>query len=292
MRIAYLILCHKNFDQLEMLIRALDCQEDDFYIHVEKKVTEYPIMKGDNIFYLEDNSRISIKWASYEMIRATIRLIERCLQSDKLYDYIVLLSGQDYPIKSKEEIHEYFAENNHWNFIEIKNDNGYYHKIYEKRNSIIYPAWMLRRNYWARAIKRIYIYITGGNTYTFPILRRRNTTNLRLYYGSQWWALHRECLQWILTYIKTHPDIEKFFAHSMVPDECFFQTIFMASPYSGKRKDKIVYMKWDGNHPRVIDKATASFLVSQHNRFLFARKFDINTNKDALDLVSTIHDKS
>ena len=38
MKIACLILAHKNPVQLNELIEVLDCNEIDFYIHLDKKV--------------------------------------------------------------------------------------------------------------------------------------------------------------------------------------------------------------------------------------------------------------
>jgi glycerol-3-phosphate responsive antiterminator len=37
MKIAYLVLAHGNFEQLERLIKALDDEGAAFFIHVDKK---------------------------------------------------------------------------------------------------------------------------------------------------------------------------------------------------------------------------------------------------------------
>lgn len=39
---AYLIICHNNFDQVAKLLKLLDYDKNDIYIHVDKKCRNYP----------------------------------------------------------------------------------------------------------------------------------------------------------------------------------------------------------------------------------------------------------
>ncbi len=58
MKIAFLILCHKNPVQINYLIDTLDDKDVDFYLHIDKKsniINE--IKKKDNIYFL-DKSKI------------------------------------------------------------------------------------------------------------------------------------------------------------------------------------------------------------------------------------------
>ena len=54
------------------------------------------------------------------MIDATVNLMESVFTSKIKYDYIWLISGQDFPLKSSQEIINFFLEKNKGkNFIEI-----------------------------------------------------------------------------------------------------------------------------------------------------------------------------
>lgn len=72
MRIAYLMLCHK----IELLIDSLNDNNVDFYIHVDKKIEKNLNIYKSNIFYLNNEKRRNIVWGSFEMVQATINLIE------------------------------------------------------------------------------------------------------------------------------------------------------------------------------------------------------------------------
>lgn len=90
---------------------------------------------------------------------------------------------------------------------------------------------------------------------------------------------------WIKKYVDNHPEIVKFFENSLVPDECFFQTIFMASPYRSTRREKLTYLEWEkcGNHPRILTAEDVSMLLAKPE--LFARKFDTETDSETIKLL-------
>lgn len=117
------------------------------------------------------------------------------------------MSGQDFPLMNSIEIQKFFNANSLWNFIEVFDDKNPYLSRLDKRNSLFYPQWML---------KKIYIYITGGYSYTIKKIRKNKPFEFSLFYGSQWWALHENCLQWMMGYIKNHPEYAEFFKTSLI----------------------------------------------------------------------------
>ncbi len=271
-----------------MLIKALDDGYSDFYIHVDKKIECFPKIDSSNIYYLDVSERIDVQWASYQMIEATIALIKKCINSNLIYDYVILLSGQDYPIMSSEKIQRFLSDNVPNNYIEVLEDDNPILKRYEKRNSIIYPKWIINRSFFIKCVKKIYIYISGGYNKTFVLFKRKKTIPMRFYYGSQWWALRRECLQWMISYLGEHPEFCDFFKLSITPDECFFQTLFMASPFAEQRANRIIYFEWDKNqnNPKLIDKNKANDLIHNNNIYLFARKFDLTVDDKAIEIIN------
>src|SRR6478735_10646508 len=110
MKIAHLILAHSQPDQLSRLINRLSSKDADCFIHIDakanlenfKKITQIP-----NAFVL--NKRVNITWGSYSIVQATLDGLSSIIASNKNYDYINLLSGQDYPLKSILEIGQYLS---------------------------------------------------------------------------------------------------------------------------------------------------------------------------------------
>lgn len=289
MRLAFIILCHKGFEQLEILIESLNSDDVDFYVHMDKKVKEFPKLIQTNVYYLADEDRIDVQWASYGMVRATIKLIDKCVEAKKTYDYVVLLSGQDLPIKSCDKMRSFFEHGKRasYNYIDVIDLDNPYHERFCKRTNIYYPKWMTKRNVLARSAKVLYVFFTGGEHRTFSLFQRRDIAKVRPFFGSQWWALQWECVCWMIKYIKNNSWIETFFSNTLVPDESFFQTIFMKSPYAETRRGRIVFLEWEGKHPRIITKDTAKNLVEKENGFLFARKFDVSVDREAIEIITT-----
>lgn len=63
--------------------------------------------------------------------------------------------------------------------------------------------------------------------------------------------------------------------HCSTPDESFFQTLVMNSPYKDKRVDYLHYVDWseDKSSPKILTMKDIEKL--KHSGKLMARKFDI-----------------
>ena len=285
MRIAYLILCHKNADQVSTLINQLDNEQVDFYVHIDKKNTSFALLERHNLFVLPLDKRVDVTWATNSMVYAMLNLVHSALNSNIKYDYYCLLSGQDFPIKSNYEIQEYLQANSGCNFIEILPKDHQLYRRYCKRNALYYPMWMYGRSAICKFFKRMYIYLTGGFNRTYSLFQRKAPNGISFSFGSQWWCLTQECLQWIVDYLDNTPDVLSFYDNSLTPDECVFQTVFMMSPFSKTAKDKLTFLEWDvnGNNPRILTKADYQLLINSDK--LFARKFDCAQDCEIINLL-------
>ena len=109
-RIAYLILAHKNPEAINKMISALDYPGVDFYLHIDKKSNIISDIKtNSNIFFT--SNRIDTKWGHISLVESMLELMRSVKESKRGYDYVWLISGQDYPIKSNEYIQDFFANN-------------------------------------------------------------------------------------------------------------------------------------------------------------------------------------
>ncbi len=290
MRIAYLILCHKNPRQVEHIIESLSMSDSDFYVHVDRKANAFELSCRENIFFVPDEKRIDVRWASPSMIDATLALIECMLSSSRQYDYVCLLSGYNFPIKSKEYINAYLKKHNGCNFIQVINHRREMYQRLSKRNSIYYPRFLFSRKAFAKIIKRLYIYLTGGFNRTFKCFKRRNTVGMEFEFGSQWWCLTFDCVKWMKEYVDTHKEYRAYFENCLTPDECFFQTLFMNSPFKDTKQGKLTYLEWDinGNNPKVFGKKDYDLLISR--RELFARKFDMDVDSEIITMLAEYRD--
>jgi len=111
MRVAHLILAHSNPDQLQRLIGRLSHPDADFYIHIDLKspIDEFlHLAKNEHVFFIK--KREKVLWGAYSVVQATINGFEYILQSGIEYNYINLLSGQDYPLRGVGSIHRFLKD--------------------------------------------------------------------------------------------------------------------------------------------------------------------------------------
>ena len=103
MKIAYLVLTHGMPDHLGRMVAALRDDDVRFFVHVDRKVPIEPFLphRAADVDFLDE--RVPVYWGEWQMVDATLRLMERALElADP--DYLVLLSGTCYPIRSNRHI--------------------------------------------------------------------------------------------------------------------------------------------------------------------------------------------
>lgn len=285
MKVAYLILCHKEPAQVNMLLQELISDGSDCYVHIDKKsrMLKEQLISSEHILFVPDERRVEIRWAANSMVRASIELINTMVLGERVYDYVCLLSGQDFPIKNCQYRNQFLEENKGYNFIEVLSHNDYKYKRYNKRSLLYFPTCLYKGSLWSKAFRKLYILLTGGYTKTIGICKRENTSGLRFEYGSQWWCLTYECVIWMMEFIRNKVNIN-YFDHALTPDECFFQSVFMMSPFCDMRMDRIMFFEWakNDNNPRILRSNDYKGLVDIQGK-LFARKFDITVDKNIIN---------
>ena len=288
MKIAYLILAHENPRLLERTIRALSCRWCAFFVHIDRKSDLDDFRLADVEAVYLSNERIEVYWAEYSMVEAILLLLLQALECPTRYDYFVLLSGSDYPIKPNEYIQRYIATRAGTQFVSMARiPNGAaglpLSKItalsFSRRRHLLYSA--------ARALTRLGL---NNRDYTKAL------DGLEPYGGSTWWALSRDAARYVVTFAQSNPRVCRFFAHSETPDETFFHTILGNSPYAKPLHRSLTYDDWShgGLHPAPVTerhiaafrsegKATLSDAFGP-GEMLFARKF----SDHRLDLVESV----
>src|SRR5215217_6713309 len=106
--IVYLIVAHKHPEQLVRLVRRLSTEKTSFFVHVDRKTkseTYNQMVRGlgnmPNVHFLK---RQRVYWGHISLVTAYIQGLREILNRNTSFDYVVLLSGQDYPIKSNSYI--------------------------------------------------------------------------------------------------------------------------------------------------------------------------------------------
>lgn len=281
---AYIILAHKFPEQLYRLIKKLDDNESTFYVHIDKKksIDDFKNLEdfGNKIEFIK---REYSRWAEIGIVKAVLNGFKAIKDSNKKIERIILLSGQDYPIKSNQFINEFLKNSDHTIFMEHWACPNY--KVWKNRGGLFrFDKYFFGekpfRKFLARAINFIGI--------IFPVFKRKLPYNLKPYGGWQWWIIDMNAMDYILNFLKEHPRYLKYHKYSFVSDEIFFQTILMNSKdeklLASIKNDDLRYIKWIyKSHPENLRKINLNDIIASND--LFARKFNVEVDAEILDLI-------
>ncbi len=292
MQLVYIISAYKLPDMLIRLVNRLQADDVTFLIHIDKKTSpeisgrmETGLNHFDNVFFLE---RHVCYWGDFGHVRATLKGIKEIVERAIPCDYAILLTGQDYPLKTNRAIKDFFRQYSGQSFIS-------YGPLPDNNWDVM---WRIERWYYTflgitigfppnfrRGPLRKSDLVKKVNDFFFPT-RRKFLPDLKPYAGWGYWNLTGEAIRYIDDYINHHPDFVRFFKCSFIPDELFFQTILLNSPL----KDKIIsnslrHIDWSGKgkHPAIFKQADFDALSASSN--LFARKFDTTVDSCIPDMI-------
>lgn len=242
MKLAFLITAYLDPEQLARLIKALSGEKKenirDFYIHIDAKVDALPFIRKvsevngtAHIWFLDDMHRVAVYWGGYSQVRAQLNLIDAVLNSGVNYDRIVNMTGTDYPLWSNSRISRYFEDHKDVQYI-----MGYNFERAENpiRRYKVERYWFFdwRRYRGFRQVESILRH--AANLFFRNKKKRMEYTGYHFYYGSEYWALTRDCLEYVYqTYIKDR-ELQALLKTAFVPSEIYVQTILYNSSYIPK----------------------------------------------------------
>src|SRR5678816_4847503 len=119
MKIAYLFFAYKNPKLIERAIERLACEGSSFFIHIDGKIdiNRFAQLRGDNVYFTQE--RITVHWAEFTGVEAILLLMREAFSAPGGFDYFVLMSGSEYPLRSGEYIRKFFEENRGREFIKM-----------------------------------------------------------------------------------------------------------------------------------------------------------------------------
>jgi hypothetical protein len=257
MKIAYLILAHNNFIHLQRLIDALNEGDCRFYIHIDKKFP-LPGIQGNNIIFLED--RVKVYWSTFSEVTATLKLMRRAMHDDN--DYFVLLSGSDYPVRSNGEIIKRLSAGKEFVEIHLAANEPL------RTTRFIYYYF----NNVDRRTKNFKTFVTRAIERTMRALHIRKRVPFQLFWGSQWFALSKGCVQYVLQQAESKK--YKTFRSSRFACESFFQTIIGNAPFLNNSAPTLTFAHWEKGAVSPSPMRIEYLGEIKTGSYLFARKFN------------------
>ena len=270
MKIAFLITAYSNYSHLLKLIDALAEGENTFYVHIDKK-SKLPedLIARDRVKLLH---RINVWWGGWSHQAAILELMKE--SSKGTFDYYVLLSGTDYPIRPNKFLYDKLEEGGEY----INIIKGFQSHKPERRIKNFHFDNFDRRDLKSRRT-RFFLFLERK-------IRRFYTKEdypfSQIYHGSTWWALSQRTVGYILDFTENNPDFVNFFKTSWCPEEAYIPTIIGNSPILKECKTNLTYTDWDSEPaPAVLNREHIELFEKKSDfegvygiyKPFFARKF-------------------
>ena len=234
MKLAFLISAHNDPKHLARLIKSLP-EESDKYVHIDKKaeICNFEQVKDLPHVWILD-VRIDVMWGSFLQVAFQKALMEAALSSGEDYDYLITLSGLDYPLKSNSQMMDFFEQGRGKEFIQgmCMTDAGIDTKLYQEYRFLNNHPWRygtLKSKF--RVSLRMITYALG---FRKPLRIRFDGMVYDLYKGSDWWAISSGLARYMLAFYQEHPAFVDYFKNSFSPNETIWQTIAFHSPYADR----------------------------------------------------------
>jgi Core-2/I-Branching enzyme len=276
-RIACIIMAHKEPQQIERYIKKFSGFPFDFYIHLDKKIDLKPFnyLAGiPNVQFIKH--RTKVRWASSSFIKAELQSFKEILATGIKYDYVSIMSGQDYPIKPISDIYDLLVKNSGKNFICFEEDGEWWKHAITRINKYHFTNFGFKGRY------RIQFFING------LLPARKFPLPYKLYGGprAMCMTLTQDCVVYLIQAIETNKKLQRFIHFTWGPDEFVFPTLIMNSHFRGTViNNNFYYIDWSagGVNPKTLEYSDYSALVSSDQ--MFARKFDIKKDVKVLDML-------
>lgn len=282
MKHAFLIIAHEDYRVLEVLLSMLDDERNDVYLHIDKRAEELYVrisawqMKHAGFCLLRE--RMNVYWGDISQIQVEYRLFEEAYGRES-YLYYHLLSGVDLPLKSQDEIHDFFQENQGAEFVgfwlgknherDIKRKVGRYYLFSKWKQDKMTPYHNL-----FTFCRNMALNLQKPFGYPRPF-------EYEFKKGPNWVSITQD----FCTYLLEHKqEVLKRFRFTCCGDEIFLQTLLWKSPFRSKlyfegdsEKGCVRKIDWKRGSPYVWTEDDLDELVSSNA--MFARKFSSGNGK-------------
>ena len=284
-------------------------QEDYDYLH--NKISELYSNRG--VYLMEE--RLAGELFNRILVDITMKMIDYVhnveKQENKHYQYFLLCSGQDYPLKPMQAIEEELSHAYPKPFIDCTPYNKHNWMRDRFTNNTVDPVLKYLftdriKNSRSRIIKGI---LSRLLRYVKPFIlkfgqnveQRLKKQGIFVYGGSQWWIMPDIAIEYIAGQyysFETKKYISLLLDETATPDETFFQTMVMRSPVKNKVQLNSVTERCQNNktwsywqdvnkpmtsHPYVIRAENFNQLLT--SQAWFARKFDETIDSGILDKI-------
>ncbi len=237
MKIAFLISAFTDAPHLLRFVNSLP-SDSDCYVHIDASYDVKPFVdllrscdnRQGRVVFIE--KRTKVMWGSFTQVRFQMELIRAALGSCTHYDYLFMLSGQDYPVWSNQHIASYLTEHKGRNFLQgtcmagLPDIETYEYTRYRFLNNKPWQYGTLKSKF------RVLLRTAAQPFLRKPLVFSADGREYRLYKGSDYFALTEELAHYLLDVYDHGPQLQRYFYTSFAPSETFAHTVAFNSRFA------------------------------------------------------------
>lgn len=287
--ILYAILSHTQPEAVLRLARRILASDPHgtVLIHHDAGAAALPPAGDPRIALVSD--RVRVRWGDFSVVEAMLRCVDAAAELP--FDWMVLLSGQDYPCAPLAGLAAQLAASGFDGFVEhapfadrFAGDNATrYLFAYRRLPAALTP---LARRAWRLNRVQPFVRIVATRAGSFAGIRSPAPFGARFagYRGSFWWTLSRPCVDAVRAFARERPDAMRAFRRKLIPDEAFVPSVLANAGRFTLAPRDLRYIVWppgDGGSPLVLRGDDFAAIVA--SGMPFARKFDARVDAAILD---------
>jgi len=312
LKILFLIQSHKDPDQLFRLVRILrkGCPNSSVLVSHDENAPLLPptlFSKDPNVHVVTGRGGRG----DFLIIDGYLKALNWLQRNHVDYDWLINLSGSDYPVSSlfrlqvelRDAVHDGFLH--HFdavrpNLTEMAPmswparygyDRYYYQYRKLKANLSKLERILLAapRLFTDRYVKTVRINTAFGLMIGIESKVTPFTENFRCYAGSYWHSIRRRCAEYLISFANERPDVVAYFRKVLVPDESFIQTVLVNNSsfrFVNENRRYCDMTQSRHGHPKILTDHDVQAILGKD--YFFARKLERQSGERVFDSLDEV----
>ena len=302
----YLIQTHTDPLQILRLVETIRRLSPEGRILVVHDATRTPLDPAPflgipAVDLLQRN--VPVERSYFSMLLPLLEGIERLVErgrgdADWDFDWLVFLTGQDYPTRPLRELEASLASTQYDGFLSFWGiEPGAPGSPWRPRQGgkrylcqyVPLPAWTrgpLAAIRFLEKVSPLRFFPVYGPRIGWRPGKTPFDGPFRCYGGRPLWTLSRPCIEEVRRFLRERPDVVDWFRRTASPEEALFHTALVNAGRFKLCPDDRRYTDYRGTrdgHPRTLGRADFETIAS--GAYDFARKFDTEKDSGILDLL-------
>jgi hypothetical protein len=292
-KLAYLVVSHRNPRQVLRLVTALDeGPAAHVFVRHDQRQSRLEAAEVEQAGGRLIDDGLPVEWGGWSHLRMLLASVE--LMAGELDpDWLMVLSGQDYPLRPLAQVEQRLASAEH---------DAYLGDAWQLQTSALPPPpaeeFFLRYAYFhlpapglrwfPRRLRRAVYYRDRPRRFGIRLPRLPFRDDLRCWVSSDWPTLNRRALQAVLRTKREERRLMRHYRHTFAPAESFFATALMNDAALRVADDDRRFVRFQPGAPSPDVLTSTDLNQLQTSGADFARKFDIAVDARVLDLLDEL----